>query len=248
MGQLVESAGGYRFIPGVSQYSGGVVATDGYAIVRVQFEQPLPLKAGMDRAAQIIKSVGRPLTAFCACELRSPAPFTEQGFKDFNAEYVAILEGWGVMKDGLNPVARSNVCPKIDPPKAPSLYAFCYTVAASGAPASFVVSGSGEAPEGKTNYRDHAIRLGDISPAAIKEKANWVLGEMERRLAALSGRWADTTAVHVYTVHDISPLMETEFASRGILPRGIIWHYNRPPVVDLEFEMDCRRVHHEVVA
>ena len=32
----------------------------------------------------IIKARGRPLTAFCACELRSPAPFTDAGFRGFN--------------------------------------------------------------------------------------------------------------------------------------------------------------------
>jgi hypothetical protein len=64
------------------------------------------------------------------------------------------------MSDGVNPVARSNVCPKIDPPSEPSFYAFTYAVPATSAPASFVVAGSGEAPEGKGNYRDHAVRLG----------------------------------------------------------------------------------------
>jgi hypothetical protein len=27
----------------------------------------------------------------------------------------------------------------------------------------------------------------------------------------------------------------------------VTWHFNRPPVVDLEYEMDCRRVHIERV-
>ena len=31
------SAGDYRFIPGVFQYSGGAAANDGYAIERVRF-------------------------------------------------------------------------------------------------------------------------------------------------------------------------------------------------------------------
>ncbi len=35
-----------------------------------------------------LKAAGRPLTAFAACELRSPAPFTEGGFRAFNETYV----------------------------------------------------------------------------------------------------------------------------------------------------------------
>ena len=92
----------------------------------------------------ILKSAGRPLTAFAACELRSPAPFTEEGFKAFNEIYIKTLIEWGVMKDGVNPVARSNVCPKIDPPAEPCFYAFSYAVTAPGAPKSFVIAGSGD--------------------------------------------------------------------------------------------------------
>ena len=73
------SAGRYRFLPGVFQYSGGVAALSGHAIERVRFRTLLPLKQGFERIERLIGAAGRPLTAFCACELRSPAPFTEQG-------------------------------------------------------------------------------------------------------------------------------------------------------------------------
>ncbi len=47
------SAGGYRFLPSVFQYSGGVAALPGHAIRRVRFKAPVPLSAGFraDRAA-----------------------------------------------------------------------------------------------------------------------------------------------------------------------------------------------------
>src|SRR5258706_3902708 len=83
--------GNYRFIPGVFQYSGGAAAHDGYAIERVRFHALVPLKEGFARIAKIIGAAGRPLTAFCACELRSPAPFTEDGFRAFNQIYVVTL-------------------------------------------------------------------------------------------------------------------------------------------------------------
>ena len=238
---------GYRFMPGVSQYSCGVGALPGFAIERVRFSKVVPLKRGFERIAETIKAAGRPLTSFGACELRSPAPFTEDGFKAFNEIYIKTLVEWGIMRDRVNPVARSNVCPKLDPPAEPGFHAFSFTVPAKDAAPSFVVAGSGESVEGKANYRDHTVRLGDTSPDGMREKAKYVLGEMERRMSAFSGNWSQTTAVQVYTVHDIFPFLESELGRRGALASGLTWHFNRPPVVDLEFEMDCRRVHVERV-
>jgi len=43
----------------------------------------MPLMKGFARIEAIITAAGRPLTAFCACELRSPGQFTEQGFREF---------------------------------------------------------------------------------------------------------------------------------------------------------------------
>ena len=67
--------GGYRFIPAVFQYSGGVAAEPGFRIARAAFREPMPLQLDFERAAAILAARGRPLTAFCACELRSPLPF-----------------------------------------------------------------------------------------------------------------------------------------------------------------------------
>lgn len=234
------AAGGYRYVPGVAQYSGGVAALPDHEIVRVRFRQPLPLEAGFARIEEIIGEAGRPMTAFCACELRSPAPFSEAGFKSFNAAYCGVLERWGIYRDGVNPVARSNVCPEIAPPDAPAFHAFCFTVEALNVAPSFVVAGSGEAPEGKANYRDHIVRRGDTSPDGLREKALFVLAEMERRMACLGFGWADATAAQVYTVFDLYPFLATEIVTRGAAAHGLTWHFNRPPVVDLDYEMDCR--------
>lgn len=237
----VFAPGGYRYVPGVFQYSAGVAAEPGFVLERVTFARPMPLAEGFRRAEAIMTEAGRPTTAFAACELRSPKPFTEAGFRSFNEVYVGTLERWGIFVNGVNPVARSNVCPAIDPPPEPSLYAFAFTRPAAGtAPPSFVVAGSGEAEEGHANYRDHIVRRGDVSPAGIEEKARWVLGEMERRLKRLGFDWAHTTAVQVYSVHDISPVFSRRIASTEALRHGLTWHYCRPPVVELEFEVDCR--------
>ena len=109
-------AGNYRFISHAFQYSGGVEAMEGYAIERARFTKPLKLADGFAAAEAHMARHGRPPTAFCACELRSPGQFTDQGFIDFNRHYVQQLAAWGIFHDEVNPVARSNVCPEIGGP------------------------------------------------------------------------------------------------------------------------------------
>ncbi|HVE42119.1 MAG TPA: hypothetical protein VNM14_19650 [Planctomycetota bacterium] len=232
--------GGYRFLPGVAPYSAGIVAAPGFEIERVRFDAPIPVEEGFRRIKTHLAALGRPPAAFCACELRSPEPFSEAGFTDFNRGYVSVLERWGIVRDGTNPVARSNVCPELDPPAVPGFFAFSYTV--PGSRGGFVVAGSGEAPEGRGNYRDHIVRRGDLSQEGLREKARWVLGEQERRLRALGFGWGDVSAVQVYTVHDVFPWIGEELVARRALRGGLTWHLTRPPVVDIDFEMDCRSV------
>ena len=102
-------AGNYRFIPALFQYSSGAAADSGYEIERVRFDRLLPLADGFAQAANYIRAAGRPLTSFCACELRSPAAFTEEGFRRFNEHYVKTLAEWKIFDGTTNPVARSNV-------------------------------------------------------------------------------------------------------------------------------------------
>ena len=120
-------------------------------------------------------------------------------------------------------------------------------VTAPGAPKSFVIAGSGESVEGKANYRDHIVAPGDTSPAGMLKKAKWVLDEMERRMSAFGGTWKQTTAVQLYTVQDVYAVLESELGRRGVFRNGLTWHFNRPPVVGLDYEMDCRCVHIEKV-
>ena len=48
-------------------------------------------------------------------------------------------------------------------------------------------------------------------------------------------------------VHDFHPVIADELVRRGVMRSGLIWHFARPPVIDLEYEMDCRRVLRETV-
>ncbi|HEY9451362.1 MAG TPA: hypothetical protein VIR82_01740 [Bradyrhizobium sp.] len=240
-------AGNYRFIPAVFQYSAGVATSPGFEIERVRFDRPVPLAAGFAKIADYIRAAGRPLTSFCACELRSPAAFTDEGFRNFNLHYVKTLAEWGVYDGKTNPVARSNVCPEIDPPGESSFHAFSFTVESKDPTRSFVVAGSGEAREGGASYAERTIRHGETSADAMREKARFVLDEMERRLALLGASWTVTTATQVYTVHDLYPFLADEIMRRGAARAGLTWHFCRPPVRGLEFEMDCRGVRAEEV-
>ena len=240
-------AGNYRFIPAVFQYSSGAAANPGFEVERVRFDRLVPLAEGFAQVANYIQAAGRPLTAFCACELRSPAAFTEDGFRAFNQHYVKTLAQWGLFDGSTNPVARSNVCPEVDPPAEPSFYAFSFTRPSASATPSFVIAGGAEARSGAGSYPERIVRYRDLSPEGLKEKVRFTVGEMQNRLGALGFGWSDTTAAQVYTVHDFHPVIADELVRRGAVRSGLTWHFARPPVIDLEFEMDCRRVPREMV-
>lgn len=137
---------------------------------------------------------------------------------------------------------QGHVCPELAPPAEPCFWAFTYSVPDVDARPSFVIAGSGEAAEGYANYTDRIVSLGDVSPDGLRAKAEFVLGEMERRMGGLGFGWKNTSAVQVYTVHDIFPFVASELGRRGAMRTGLTWHFNRPPVVDLDYEMDCRGV------
>lgn len=233
--------GNYAFLKGIAPYSAGVVAEAGFEVVHVRFERTIPLQAGFDAVEEHLQKTGRPLQAMCGLELRSPKPFSFAGFNQFNAGYVDVLKKWDILLDGLNPVARTNIAPEVNPPAEPSLYGFSYTVPSKASRKTFVVAGAGELPEGSLDPHD-VIRRGESSPAAIREKAHFVMGLMEGRLKALGVGWNDVTVSEIYTVHDIHPFLEEELLKRmgkgGA--HGLTWHYSRPPIESIEYEMDLR--------
>lgn len=248
---LIDNPGGnYRFLKGISPYSAGVVAAPGYEIVHVTLNTPLPFQSGFHLIARHLAGVRRPLEALCGMELRSPRPFSFQGFAEFNDGYRATLAGAGMLVEdplkamgALNPVARTNVAPEIRPPAEPSLYAFSYTTLcpeSDGRP-TFVVAGAGELLEGRLDAQA-IVRPDDVSADAMRQKAAYVMQCMTARLRGLDVGWGLVSAVSVYTVHDIFPFLQAEIlavlGSAGW--HGVRWHYARPPIVGVEYEMDVR--------
>lgn len=241
-------AGRYRFLPGIDPYSCGVVAESGHEIVHATLQSPVPYRQGFALIDRHLGGRRRPRAALCAIELRIPAPFSFAGFAEFNQGYRAILVEWGVLIDGLNPIARTNVAPVVAPPPEPSLYAFSYTVPseAPGTP-TFVVAGSGELRPGPMGA-EGVVRRGETSSGALAEKADTVMTEQERRLRGLGVTWADVTCVDIYTAHAIHSLLPTRVLARmgPAAIHGVHWHLSRPPIADLDYEMDMRGVRQEI--
>ncbi len=236
--------GDYLFLPGISPYSCGVVSAPGFEISHMTFRHPVPYKLGFDLIDQHLKVHGRPKAALCGIELRSPRPFTFGGFAEFNAGYSKILEGWGLFVDGVNPVARANVAPEVDPPSEPILFGFSYTRPCDPSlPPTFVVSGAGELPEGIL-APEAIINVGDTSSEAMTQKASFVMDLMEIRLGGLGADWSEVTDVDIYTVHALEKILPyvilRRIGSAGVL--GVRWFFSRPPIVGIEFEMDLRGV------
>ena len=239
--------GGYQFLPiaaaprivGPAPFSSGVRAMAGYELVHATFQTPLPYRAGFAAAARHLEAVGRPRTALCAVEVRVPRPLTMDEFVAFNADYLVLLGEWGVLVDGLVPIARSNVAPLGAPPSEIALYGFSYTVPASDAPPSFFVSAAPEKAE---------VRPGETTPEALREKAASAMQTMQSGLTALEMDWSAVTTLGIYTHHDVHAFVETEILARlgPAAVHGVHWYYGPPPIVGLEIEVDVRAVRQEI--
>ena len=243
-----HTEGGYRFLSGIAPYSAGVVSAPGHELVHVTLHRPQPYRQGFDLIDRHLARIGRPRAALCGVEIRSPQPFTFNGFARFNADYIDILEDWKLSVGGVNPVARTNVAPVVVPPVEPVLYGFTYSMPCdSSLPTTFVAAGAGELPEGVLSP-EAIVRGGETSAEAIAVKARFVMDLMENRLRGLGGDWPAVTAIDIYTAHSIEPLLPEIILGRagGAAAHGVRWFYSRPPIEGIEYEMDLRGVRTEL--
>lgn len=241
--------GNYCFLSGIAPYSSGAVAMPGYEIFHVSLQQVLPYKQGFDLIDRHLEAQGATRNALCGIELRSPKPFSFEGFEEFNQDYRSLLANWDLLVDGHNPIARTNVVPEVRPPAEPSLYAFSYTVRCSGkdTPVTFVVAGAGELHGGELSP-EAILRAGDKSTDAMMEKAAHVMGIMKVRLDGLQVAWSNVTAADIYTVHPIEPFIASEILEKmgKAAVHGVHYYYSRPPIIGVEFEMDMRGIRREI--
>jgi len=243
---LENPKGGYSFIAGGPAFSAGCVAGAGFEIVHAAFRPAMPLEAGFARIERFLAGIGRPREALCGVHLRIPAPLTPAQFEEFNRPYVAGMKEWGLVIDGRIPVARTNVAPDAVRVANPSLAGFYFAASADGPGATFVLSGAAEVAPGPSG-KPEIVARGDTSPSAIARKLDAVLAALSGHLEKIGAGWANATAVNLYTVHDIHPLMPSLLSRFNAGVDGITWHYARPPVIGLEVEIDVHAVRRSII-
>jgi hypothetical protein len=235
---------GFRLLPGSPVFAGGAVAEPGFGLVHVLLSRWLPLEQGYALVEQYLAGRGRPMQALCGMQLRLPRQLDPDGFNAFNAPYVARLAQWGVVRDRVNPVSRTNVAPAAAAPDEPALHAFTYSVPYEGPMRTFTMSGMTERGPGGA-----IAAAGDTSPAGMQRKLDFVAGAVTDRIAELGFGWADATHVELYSGVDIpGALAALALRAEKAAPRGVRWHHGRPPVSGLEVELEARAVLREEVA
>ena len=245
---LIENPkGNYKFIKGRNPFSSGAVADVRYQIVHAAFEKVLPLDVGFVLIEEHLHTVGRPMNALSGVELRIPRALSLAEFKAFNAGYVQRLAKWDIQVGALNPAARTNVAPEVNPVPEASVFGFSYTVPANHRRPTWVLSG---APEVKVTGGERAVvAAGDVSREGMRQKIAQVLDSLNVLLEEIGATWADASSIGLYTVQDIHPYLENlilrQVPSASV--RGINWQYARPPIDDTEFEVDVRRVFQELI-
>jgi hypothetical protein len=237
---LIDSPkGGFRFRKGGGKYSsGGAVAKEGYEIVHVTFATAPPLAKGFEMIDGFLKAQRRPAQALCGMELRSPKPFTFAAFGELSLAYVSLIEKRGLLIEGSNPIARVNVCPELDPPSEVSIYGFSYT-APQKAPRPTFLAASGEL---SGEYPQGIMARGDVSPNGLRLKVTRELENLDRAISQMGVSWNGVTNLVVFTVHDIHPILRELLLPRTGAAKnyGIRWYFARPPIQELEIELQIR--------
>jgi hypothetical protein len=67
---------------------------------------------------------------------------------------------------------------------------------------------------------------------------------MTERLQGAGVDWPQVSVVDLYTVHSLDHFMQPLLFPKlgSVALHGVHWFYSRPPIANLEFEMDLRHV------
>ena len=246
---ITNERGNFRFTRGSAFYSSGVIADRGFEIVRATFDRWLPLAAGFEAIQNHLRVRGRPLQALCSMELRAPAPYpTRPLFMEFNSTYVDWLRRLDLLVDGIVPITRANLAVVDGSVSEQRVYAFAYTVPSKTDRAAFMTSATADLRIGPDGTVEN-VAGGDVSPSGLREKTVFVLEALSNTLRDLGASWNLATQIGIYTVHQIGPLIpELILPMAGPGSRnGMTWHYTKPPVQNLEIEIDVRAVLQELM-
>jgi hypothetical protein len=245
----IHPNGHYQFLPSGSAFSGGVAASSGYALERANFNSPPPLAEVFEHIRAHLERLGQPMTALCAVELRSPAVVGFSEFAAFNQTYIRLLHQHSLLLDGESPITRTNVVPALDAPATPLVHAFSYAVPAPELSGNFfVTAGAGELQDGDGEPRSRIVRAGEHDADAMAQKAAFVMEYLTQTLHNLSVTWSEVGGINLYTVQTLEPYLEPVVLEPlgEAARRGLHWYHARPPILEIEFEMDARRVAREV--
>ena len=245
---ISNTRGGYEFLPAIAPYSSGVIAVPDFEIVHAVLKKPLPWHTGLLAVREYLEKSELSRFNLCGVELRCPTPHAMSGFIAFNRDYRVLLEEWDMLVDGENPLARTNVSPVVAPPKETVLHGFSYSAPSKLKETTFVVAGGGELPHRDLDDQ-HIVRFGETSEDALMEKSRCVVEIMKTRLHQLGANEHMLSTIDVYTAHPVHRILN-DVIIPGITTAariGVHWYYTRPPVQNIEFEMDMRGVRTEVV-
>ncbi|NCG39832.1 MAG: hypothetical protein GWP30_02450 [Actinobacteria bacterium] len=238
----------YSYIPAITAYSGGVRAADETEIVHATLKKSIPWVKGFDTISDLLASFELERSALCGVELRCEKPHYFDGFDEFNNAYENKLAQWGLIVEGQNPVARTNVAPAHLWPNQTELHAFSFIRPSKYTEPSFVVAGAGDLIYQSLLVPESIVRVGEKSKAAWMARISQVMDEIETRMKTLGVSWGDSSTVDVYCAADWMPYVEESMLARmghsGL--RGLHWYYSRPPIEGLTFEMDLRGVAEEI--
>lgn len=234
-------SGSYRFLPATSAYSAGIAASDGFEITALRLLDCPSLVDGFRRIDEEIKRRGLLPSALVGLHLHSPGVFSLEGFAEFNDNYRQLLLVRALTLGDVNPIARTNVIPINDGPIEPSIaMAFIVHPSEGSGGIDFIVAGAGEI-EGDIGA-ENIVARGDLTTQGFTLKVECVLRVILKRLSVLNKTGNSPTVVNVYTAHDI---LRLAYAIGSKLPsisrNGFTSWLMRPPVNEVEFEIDCLR-------
>ncbi|PWT74790.1 MAG: hypothetical protein C5B46_03500 [Proteobacteria bacterium] len=241
---LDVEAGHYQVVPAGQVFCAGIVPLEGFEVVHALLRPWLPLAQGYRYIENYLQTLGLPIQALCGMELRVPAQMTFDAFRTFNGPYVEQLRKWDLVLGNYSAVCRTNVVPAFSPPGEPAVHAFSFVAAASGKATTFCVSGTADInPQGKV------VAGGSTSPAAMKEKLQFVLQVIGDRLSEMGFEWNDVTHADLHFVADAPEAWASillPVIGNGALS-GVRVHYARPPIVGSEVELEVRAIARELV-
>lgn len=231
----------YSFLENGPPYSSGVIAQSGAQIDVVRLRVAMATNEALDFAETFLNRHDEPLQALCSLEYRMPTALSFEEFQEYNEGYRQALRERDLLLDGANPIARTNVVPLRNAPERPGVVGFGFVHKSRQSTASFIVAGGGEVQNGRLGEAS-IVAPDDLSETGLRRKSATVREEMKDRLERLGVTPEQVHEVNVYSAVTLPYVVIQDilgdFPVAGV--SGINRHWSRPPIAQLDFEMDLR--------